>query len=117
MQQHHEEQVRRRAYEIWENEGRPEGCEARHWQQAQAEIGAANGEARGWIGDPPQANPPRAAGESAPGELEDDLGPTPGPTSAMDRDLAGGPGATSTLDEAGPTPGPTSPARRTRRGE
>lgn len=28
------EQIRRRAYEIWEAEGRPEGSDLRHWMQA-----------------------------------------------------------------------------------
>ena len=33
-----EEQVRRRAYEIYEAQGRPEGHEQEHWQQAEAEV-------------------------------------------------------------------------------
>ncbi|MFA1621288.1 DUF2934 domain-containing protein [Rhizobium mongolense] len=33
------EQIRRRAYEIWESEGRPEGANLRHWQQACDELG------------------------------------------------------------------------------
>jgi hypothetical protein len=32
------EQIRRRAHEIWENEGRPEGADLRHWQQACDEL-------------------------------------------------------------------------------
>ncbi|MDE1996935.1 MAG: DUF2934 domain-containing protein [Rhizobiaceae bacterium] len=32
------EQIRKRAYEIWENEGRPEGSHLRHWQQAVDEL-------------------------------------------------------------------------------
>ena len=32
--------VSRRAYEIWENEGRPEGCDLRHWLQAEQELAA-----------------------------------------------------------------------------
>ena len=31
--------VSRRAYEIWESEGRPEGCDLRHWLQAKQELG------------------------------------------------------------------------------
>jgi hypothetical protein len=31
--------VSRRAYELWENEGRPEGCDLRHWLQAEQELG------------------------------------------------------------------------------
>lgn len=36
----HEDLIRRRAHEIWEAEGRPEGREARHWAQAEAEMNA-----------------------------------------------------------------------------
>jgi hypothetical protein len=32
------ERIQQRAYEIWENEGRPEGSAARHWDQALDEI-------------------------------------------------------------------------------
>lgn len=34
----HSEQIRQLAYEIWEREGRPEGKESEHWQQAEREI-------------------------------------------------------------------------------
>ena len=30
--------ISRRAYELWENEGRPEGCDMRHWLQAEQEL-------------------------------------------------------------------------------
>ncbi len=30
--------IRDRAYSIWEQEGRPEGCERRHWEQAAREV-------------------------------------------------------------------------------
>jgi hypothetical protein len=32
------ERIQRRAYEIWENEGRPEGAASRHWDQALDEL-------------------------------------------------------------------------------
>ena len=32
------EEISRRAYEIWEGEGRPEGCDLRHWLQAEQEL-------------------------------------------------------------------------------
>ncbi|MBY5864387.1 DUF2934 domain-containing protein [Rhizobium leguminosarum] len=32
------EQIRRRAYEIWEAEGRPDGADQRHWLQACDEL-------------------------------------------------------------------------------
>jgi Protein of unknown function (DUF2934) len=33
-----DERIRRRAYEIWEREGRPEGREAEHWRRAAEEL-------------------------------------------------------------------------------
>ena len=32
------EQIRHRAYEIWEAEGRPDGADQRHWLQACDEL-------------------------------------------------------------------------------
>ncbi|MDL2403957.1 DUF2934 domain-containing protein [Rhizobium mayense] len=32
------ERIQRRAYEIWESEGRPEGADLRYWQQACDEL-------------------------------------------------------------------------------
>lgn len=40
MQGDREERIRRRAYEIWEREGHPEGRGEAHWAQACAEIDA-----------------------------------------------------------------------------
>jgi hypothetical protein len=31
-------QVRNRAYEIWESEGRPDGCDFEHWTRAKLEL-------------------------------------------------------------------------------
>jgi hypothetical protein len=31
--------IRQRAFEIWENEGRPHGLDQTHWLRAEAEIG------------------------------------------------------------------------------
>lgn len=37
------EAISNRAYELWENEGRPEGSDQRHWLQAEQELrGATN---------------------------------------------------------------------------
>jgi Protein of unknown function (DUF2934) len=36
----HEQRVRERAYDIWQNTGRPEGKSVEHWLQAEAEITA-----------------------------------------------------------------------------
>ena len=34
--------IARRAYELWENEGRPEGSDLWHWLQAESEVGTRN---------------------------------------------------------------------------
>ena len=36
--------ISRRAYELWEKEGRPEGCDLRHWLQAEGELGSSRNE-------------------------------------------------------------------------
>lgn len=36
-----DEQVRRRAFELWENDGRPDGMEQDYWFRAEREIDAA----------------------------------------------------------------------------
>ncbi|WP_087001668.1 DUF2934 domain-containing protein [Rhizobium sullae] len=38
-----EDRIRRRAYEKWEREGRPDGEHERHWQQAEKEIEGEDG--------------------------------------------------------------------------
>ena len=38
--QYREERIRRRAYEIWEREGRPEGRASEHWYEAAQELDA-----------------------------------------------------------------------------
>jgi len=38
MDENRDERIRRRAHEIWEREGRPEGRHDEHWSQAAAEI-------------------------------------------------------------------------------
>ncbi len=35
---HREDRIRRRAYEIWEREGRPEGRASEHWYRAAGEL-------------------------------------------------------------------------------
>ena len=37
-----DEAVRRRAYQIWEQSGRPDGEHEAHWQRALEELGLAN---------------------------------------------------------------------------
>ena len=38
--------VRMRAYEIWESDGRPEGCETQHWERAVRDLTKAKPIAR-----------------------------------------------------------------------
>ena len=40
----HEQRIRERAYQIWEEAGRPEGKAVEHWLQAEAEIAASESE-------------------------------------------------------------------------
>ena len=40
MAEDREQRIRLRAYTIWEREGRPEGREQEHWEQARREIEA-----------------------------------------------------------------------------
>ena len=50
--------IRERAYAIWEREGRPEGRERHHWEQAAREVLAAGEAPR------PSAKPKPAKGRS-----------------------------------------------------
>lgn len=38
MQHGTEDDIRRRAYELWEREGRPEGRQNAHWEQARRDV-------------------------------------------------------------------------------
>lgn len=42
-----EDRIRKRAYEIWEQEGQPHGREVDHWLRAAEEIAAAEGRGNG----------------------------------------------------------------------
>jgi hypothetical protein len=43
MDWNREEEIRKRALRIWEDEGKPEGKDAQHWAQAEQELEAASG--------------------------------------------------------------------------
>ncbi|MDK1374375.1 MULTISPECIES: DUF2934 domain-containing protein [unclassified Sinorhizobium] len=47
MDNDREELIRRRAYAIWEREGRPEGQDRRHWEQASREMQKEENRSRG----------------------------------------------------------------------
>jgi hypothetical protein len=57
-----DERIRRRAYEIWEAEGRPAGRDEEHWHRAAEEVRA---EARAETAVGGQAPDPAAPGPSA----------------------------------------------------
>ncbi len=62
----HDERVRKRAHEIWEEEGRPEGREYSHWLRARAEIRAEDGEKPGRA----ETSPLDLLGLSIPGRIQ-----------------------------------------------
>lgn len=67
-----EELIRRRAYAIWEQEGRPEGQDKRHWEQASCEMTRGDApspmeETEGATGalSPPASPPPRREADNS----------------------------------------------------
>lgn len=90
-----EDQIRQRAYEMWEQEGCPEGREHAHWDEAARQIGAASN------GESPspklsEASRPSEAGGSIPSgnPTIDQLTPSQA-TSAVTGARAGGKNASS----------------------
>jgi hypothetical protein len=89
-----EQRIRERAYEIWENEGYPEGRGDDHWQQACAEYRDAQAEAQAGSGSAIGAGDDRPADEAA-GPAEDDASPTAArrsPWAGTTEDQTGGSG-------------------------
>ena len=65
MNQPRDKEIERRAYEIWERDGRPEGREEEHWRQAEQELAGGQG------GEEPPLPEHYAPGEiESPGEPE-----------------------------------------------
>lgn len=58
MDDERKKQIERRAYELWEAEGKPAGREQAHWDQAARELDEASGH------DPAQAYPSQREGEA-----------------------------------------------------
>jgi hypothetical protein len=57
------EAIARRAYEIWESDGRPDGCAMEHWLRALSELkGQSNVAPRGVT----PTKPPRSGRRAAP---------------------------------------------------
>lgn len=60
-----ESRIRKRAHEIWEGEGRPEGREKDHWDRAEAEVKAAD-KKNGKAARPTVAKPAKKAAPEKP---------------------------------------------------
>lgn len=67
-----DDRIRRRAYELWEAEGRPQGREAEHWSRAERELAEAGGatpsrgprkNVRGTVARPSAGKKPGASAE------------------------------------------------------
>jgi hypothetical protein len=52
-----EERIRQRAYQIWEEDGQPEGREHEHWERAVREIEAEEKADESEASDPAEAEP------------------------------------------------------------
>ncbi|WEF23050.1 DUF2934 domain-containing protein [Paracoccus sp. S3-43] len=62
MDQDHQERIKRRAHEIWESEGRPEGRDAEHWSRAEEELRTqTDGESQGGDDSQPELAQTEAA--------------------------------------------------------
>ena len=52
MSEDRESRTHRRAHQLWEQEGRPEGRHHHHWRQASQEVGGEPGRQQGGTGAP-----------------------------------------------------------------
>lgn len=105
MNQPRDREIERRAYEIWERNGRPEGREEEHWRQAEQELADERG------GDEPPLPEHYAPGEAGgPGEPEagTDL------PEALAQAGEGVPDEREAGGSADPATGPAKPSRRRR---
>ena len=67
MHQGDEDDIRRKAYEIWESEGRPEGRHDEHWRRAEEEVDAEDQKAQvGGTGPIHQPGPPTTGADAQP---------------------------------------------------
>ncbi|MBK3772749.1 DUF2934 domain-containing protein [Azospirillum sp. YIM DDC1] len=60
-----EHRIRHRAYEIWEQEGRPEGRRAEHWERACRELREEDERAKEDVPEP--RDPARASADTGAG--------------------------------------------------
>jgi len=59
------DQIRQRAFQIWQAEGHPEGRDFEHWLQAEAELNGAPAEDKPKKAAAPKAAPKAAAPKAA----------------------------------------------------
>lgn len=94
MTERDEDLIRKRAYALWESEGRPEGRHGEHWGQAYREL--VDGDNTAVQGEPqiaPQGEPEtNAASVDKPAKTKTTKKPT-APQPVLDGGAAGNPGA------------------------
>lgn len=93
MAEDRDQQIRQRAYRIWQDEGEPAGREQEHWARAEAELGATEPDGAGTANDD----------ELVPGSSEDLPFGEPEDTGVADASLAGGESASSTSQSSQPS--------------
>lgn len=92
-----EERIRARAYEIWQREGCPEGCEDEHWRQAEAEVDAEDSEVSSGELAPPAGSSGVASGLQPSGTVP---GGAPGATHGSIGTGGASAGATGNVNKA-----------------
>ena len=95
--------ISRRAYELWEKEGRPEGCDLRHWLQAEGELGSSRTD-----------NEPRPA-DAAPMNTGSDVNPLQGTRAAAAANRENRRGSATPFNPAKNAPGNGNAQSATRR--
>lgn len=71
-----EDKIRRKAHELWERDGRPDGRAEDHWAEAEALIGAEG------VSDEPIAQPPLKTGATKRSAKAAKASPAADPTSS-----------------------------------
>jgi hypothetical protein len=89
------ERIRQRAYELWEQEGRPEGRAEEYWRRAEAEVPAEGGTADMNPGDEAPPGTPGTGEDICPdcggnGRKDNKKCPTCGGTGRVVKGISGG---------------------------
>jgi DUF2934 family protein len=72
-----EERIRKRAYELWDADGRPEGRETEFWERAKELLGIEDNPDAGLLPNP-MTHPSRADDGVEEAEIQENYGETPG---------------------------------------